>query len=902
MRNDSFFAGPVCVCFRAVRAAALALPLALAFAAPSSSSVSLPEQPSFNDPGTITAAPGGTLTIAVGEIFDNAGTNPRFEGAGFPNPEYITGSSGLPFEGVANTLKVVVLTERELNALTSPPPATFTFTAEVTMTNDEGQYASGTLTFQTTYNRNTEYIIVQPNPPAPAPTFTLGDGPALAPPGQRIPLKAEWAFDNAGTNPRFTGAAFSTTEYYDVHEIMNGVLMVRAMTAAQLNALASPPSSPFEVTVDVTMTNDEGQTATGTITFATAYVRTVAPTPLKPSEPAGPTFSSLFANAIQAPVSQGISVGVSDAFTNAGTNPRFTKAVFSTEKYYSEHEISEYDDAWLSVTVKSAAELNALGWPPPSPFTVTVAVTMTNDEGQTATGTLKFQTTYDRESSQPNEPEPPPPIFSPQIQEHWWLLHGSLHHIAADKLFASAGTNPRITAAKFSTMEYFAANSGVSNNQLSIRVKTTAELNALATPPPATFYVDVTVTMTNDEGQTASGTLPLAVSYNRIAPEGEEEESSSLPPNTYERDVAAGGSVYVSILDKFSFGGTNRRIQSYEFSTLEHYVTSGEQGSVYTYVNRGTSTRFPKVHVTVKTAAELNALASPPPSPFTVEFTFTLTNDEGDTLDGTIRFKTTYDRVEPEEEETASEPEEAAGPIPTDDAVWTATPGELTSATAHWSFDNAGTNPVFTAAEFSTTEYYKQHYISNGLVWVEVKTAAELNAMESPPPSPFTVTVAVSMTNDEGQTASGTLTFKTTYDRVEPPSLSLTEPVSAPPGQEVVLSVSDVFANAGTNPRFDGYAFYGSTTQYVLRVRLPIEGVADKLTVQVRTESELNALASPPPATFTFPIDVTMTNDEGRYVSGTITFQTTYTRDDDSTSVPPSGLPPTERGEGAPAQ
>ena len=48
--------------------------------------------------------------------------------------------------------------------------------------------------------------------------------------------------------------------------------MVEPKSQAQLNALASPPDWRFEVTVDVTMTNDEGQTATGTLTFVTTYV------------------------------------------------------------------------------------------------------------------------------------------------------------------------------------------------------------------------------------------------------------------------------------------------------------------------------------------------------------------------------------------------------------------------------------------------------------------------------------------------------------------------------------------------------------------------------------------------------------------------------------------------------
>lgn len=52
------------------------------------------------------------------------------------------------------------------------------------------------------------------------------------------------------------------------------------MTSAELSALSPQPPNPFEVTVDLTMENDEGQTASGTITFSTTWVRDDAgPTP-----------------------------------------------------------------------------------------------------------------------------------------------------------------------------------------------------------------------------------------------------------------------------------------------------------------------------------------------------------------------------------------------------------------------------------------------------------------------------------------------------------------------------------------------------------------------------------------------------------------------------------------------
>ena len=100
-----------------------------------------------------------------------------------------------------------------------------------------------------------------------------------APPGTLVNVDAD-IFYRASTNPRFTGAVFSTLEYYNstsIPDIYSGrYLFVQVKTAAQLNAMSPPPPNPFTVTAEVTMTNDEGRTATGTITFETHYARAPA--------------------------------------------------------------------------------------------------------------------------------------------------------------------------------------------------------------------------------------------------------------------------------------------------------------------------------------------------------------------------------------------------------------------------------------------------------------------------------------------------------------------------------------------------------------------------------------------------------------------------------------------------
>ena len=387
MRNVSFFTR--LKLFRAVRAAAVALPVAFGFAVPAAA------EPVFEYTDTITAPPGALVTVLAGHAFDNAGTNPRFTEAEFSDTDYYS-EPGLSADGI---LSVQVKTAVELDALMSPPPSPFTVTVDVTMTNDEGDTATGMLTFETAYERVSASAPSQPDEPETAPIFSeavIWHAPA----GVLASASADRTFDNAGTNPRFTEAEFSTTEYFNIHQIYNGVLLVQAKTPAELNALPTPPSSPFRVTVDVTMTNDEGQTASGTITYQTSYDRDSASAPSQPGGQDKPTFSETIIR--RAPAGVLASASADRTFDNAGTNPRFTEAEFSSTEYLNFHRIQ---NGVLFVQAKTSTELNALASPPPNPFGITVDVTMTNDEGQTASGTIRYQTTYQRDSA----PEPPPP-------------------------------------------------------------------------------------------------------------------------------------------------------------------------------------------------------------------------------------------------------------------------------------------------------------------------------------------------------------------------------------------------------------------------------------------------------------------------------------------------------------
>ena len=210
------------------------------------------------------ASPGDSIDLGPADVFDNTGTNPRFTGATFSNPEYVN-NSGFTEDSVSFDLK----TADELNALSPRPRSHFRFTLQVHMTNDEGWGTVGTLTYLSSYPRAPDTVggvPGQPTAPALAQTLDLD-----APPGERVSTEAGDVFAYAGTNPRFTAATFSTTDYYTTSSVEDGVLVVQAKSDAELSDLDPPPSTVFRVTVDVTMTNDEGQEGTGALTFVTVY-------------------------------------------------------------------------------------------------------------------------------------------------------------------------------------------------------------------------------------------------------------------------------------------------------------------------------------------------------------------------------------------------------------------------------------------------------------------------------------------------------------------------------------------------------------------------------------------------------------------------------------------------------
>ena len=565
-------------------------------------------------------------------------------------------------------------------------------------------------------------------------------------------------------------------------------------------------------------------------------------------------------------------------FEEAGTNPEFTDAVFTSTAYYSEAGIDE--DGKLEVEVMTAAALNALTPPPATPFTIDAYVTMTNDEGETASGTIRFQTTYAR-SATASPPTPPAPTFAQT--EKIIALPGSLIGVGSEA-FDNPGTNPQITEAVFSTTDYYDTHE-IRDGRLWVKPRSETALNALPSPPPSPFSVTVQVTLSNDEGQTATGTLIFETRYNRNPSVAPGAQPNPIFSQGFDIDVAPGGTATVRVTDIFDYAGQNPSFEGVTLGNLAYLDTSGQTFSM------ADPSSF---SVTVKTAAQLRALPAPPRSPFNFTARVRMVNDAGLRGEGTVRFRTTYTPYATAvSHQTAGAQSGPPASTPTLRLTGNidAAPGEQVTLSVNEVFADAGTRPMFTsiggnADHFASFGFHpdKQEEESEA-IQVTAKTAGQLNAMTPPPASPFTPQINVEMTNDEGRTASGTLTFRTTYTRARvengqavTPTLKSSGNINAPPGEQVVLSVADVFADAGTNPKFTSIT---GGSNYVARYGFHPDVAADEagsFSVTAKTAGALNAMTPPPDTPFTFQFDVEMTNDEGQTASGTVTFETTYAR------------------------
>ena len=200
-----------------------------------------------------------------------------------------------------------------------------------------------------------------------------------------------------------------------------------------------------------------------------------------------------------------------------------------------------------------------------------------------------------------------------------------------------------------------------------------------------------------------------------------------------------------------------------------------------------------------------------------------------------------------------------------------------------------GTNPNLTSVSWSTTEYIdtsERHGIVHGNIdrlFVQVKSAYDLNRMAYPPPNPFFITATVSMENDEGETVTGCdFVFGTRYARnpvAFVPTVSDPEPggptlkvraALAPEGATVSGFAGYFFANAGSGAELTDAQF--QTLAYYDTARTGLVG--DVLEITAKTAEQLRALPYPPPNPFHVKVTLTMTNSAGETGQGTVTYTT----------------------------
>ena len=198
------------------------------------------------------------------------------------------------------------------------------------------------------------------------------------------------------------------------------------------------------------------------------------------------------------------------------------------------------------------------------------------------------------------------------------------------------GTNPNLTDVQWSTTEYIDTSEtyGIVHgniDRICVQIKSADELNRMAYPPPNPFSVTPTVSMENDEGETATdcdfifGTRylrnPVAFVPTLSDPE---DDGPRLKTTTALAPAGTTASAFASYF--FENAGSGAELTEAEFQTKQYYHSAGVSGGI--------------LDITVKSSAELAALPYPPPNPFEVNVTLTMTNNAGETATGTVTYTT----------------------------------------------------------------------------------------------------------------------------------------------------------------------------------------------------------------------------------------------------------------------
>ena len=200
------------------------------------------------------------------------------------------------------------------------------------------------------------------------------------------------------------------------------------------------------------------------------------------------------------------------------------------------------------------------------------------------------------------------------------------------------GTNPSLTGVTWSTTEYIDTSEtyGIVHgniDRLFVRMKSAYDLNRMAYPPPNPFYTTATLSMENDEGETVTGCdFVLGTSYARnpvaFVPTVADTEPGAPTLKTSTALAPAGVTVSAFADHFFENAGSGAEFTDAHFQTMQYY-DAARTGLVDGFLE-----------VTAKSAAQLRALPYPPPNPFRVTVTLTMTNSAGQTGQGTVTYTT----------------------------------------------------------------------------------------------------------------------------------------------------------------------------------------------------------------------------------------------------------------------
>ena len=524
--------------------------------------------------------------------------------------------------------------------------------------------------------------------------------------------------------------------------------------AAILRYTASQVSSDTQVTFTLTVTDDDGATASAT------YDVTVNNVPV-PNQ--SPTISSI----------------TGDTTINEGTSGTLTGTASDSDGTISTYAWSVDDTSVITITSGNAATLQYTASQVSSDTQVTFTLTVTDDDGATASAT------YDVTVNNVPVPNQSPTISSitgdTTINEG---ASGTLTGTASD----SDGT--------ISTYAWSVDDTSV----ITITSGNAATLQYTASQVSSDTQVTFTLTVTDDDGATASATYDVTV--NNVPVPNQSPTISSITGDTTINEGAS---------------GTLTGIASDSDGTISSYLWSVNDTSTIT--------------ITTGDAAILQYTASQVSSNTQVTFTLTVTDDDGATASAT--YDVTVNNV----------------PVPNQSPTISSITGDTTI--------NEGASGTLTGTASDsdgTISTYAWSVDDTSVITITSGNAATLQYTASQVSSDTQVTFTLTVTDDDGATASAT--YDVTVNNVPVPNQSPT----------ISSITGDTTINEGASGTLTGIASDsdGTISSYLWSVN-------DTSTITITTgdaailQYTASQVSSNTQVTFT----LTVTDDDGATASAT---------------------------------